>query len=1138
MKKSSYGNKEYKLIHQILCLTAVDFSNKTIYGFAELHILPLVNHLSRIKVNCKQSKIFRICVKGSGLDTWLEASFLTQDPGINFCPDTVQNVDVLLNKLEAAVLQTEPDQNGGEIIVQLPSETIPLIAEKKTLRISIEFVLEDPKGGIHFVNPEIEGSPVKRKSHLFTYKYGNSSRLWFPCIDSFSEVCTWKIEVTTDIGMIVVCPGNLVEKVYTSDEKQATHHFILSTPTSASNIGLAIGPFEVVVDQELSDVMCFVLPGLSPLVNHTTSFLGDAIEFFEETLNAQYPFSAYKLVFVDEAFMSSQTFTSMNILSTNLLHPESVIEQTFISRKILVNGLAEQFFGMFVGMHSWCDLWLIQGIFRYLAGLFLKKHFGNNDYKLWLHKELELLCNYELVGPGLPPLYPYSLVTHPIDGKQESTNEISQSSAIQQHPHIISSRQLKMIGTKSHFVMRIIELRIGQDLLLQAFNKSLSLASAAAAKNTDMMLWSNMLLSTTGFLKTISTVSGKDINIFLDQWICHSGVAKINASFSFNRKRNIIELEVTQCVGKGCQKYVGPMILCIQELDGSFPHTVQVEDIISQHELPCHSKSRRNKKKKIPLITGDEVDMDLSVTLDSDSPVLWVRIDPDMTWPRHVSLQQPDYMWQYQLRYERDVTSQIEAVRALEKYPCSGTRSALIDTINNVEAFFKVRIEAAFCLAKIANTEVEVWDGESAMIEIFEKMFGSNACASIPKFNNFSNFTGYFMQKVLPTSISMLKNSQSQCTRRTLQFILELLKYNDNRFNQFHDGFYVSSLIDGLKNVIGPALHLASATSFDERKNLPVDEHAKLVLSEVVCRLNMDKIIPSFRYAVTCSCLKVIRCMQTNGHIPAESALFKKYSKYGLFEDIRITALKIMVDFVSVHFSETDFDWLLKILENEPSPRVKHTVLQCLVDTPPLLNQTQINNYGSIMYTRLWKLINFDSASNYRFRCDVIDFLKVMYAKYPKASLSTSELKEKKEKGTVHSEFLKREEPAVKKKRTSSRESTSRESSPKLNILDSDLSSKIKLKIKFGGDDVSHVSGHDYPGNIVTKQKNADENLFAKKQKKKKKKKHKEKHKMPLDIPGTYSNMLDDRLAADDSPLGTLNMPISSGYISGSPELS
>ena len=48
----------------------------------------------------------------------------------------------------------------------------------------------------------------------------------------------------------------------------------------------------------------------------------------------------------------------------------------------------------------------------------------------------------------------------------------------------------------------------------------------------------------------------------------------------------------------------GPLTVSVQELDGSFQHPVQVEEIVNNHELPCHSKSRRNKKKKIPLVTG------------------------------------------------------------------------------------------------------------------------------------------------------------------------------------------------------------------------------------------------------------------------------------------------------------------------------------------------------------------------------------------------------------------------------------------------------------------------------------------------------------------------------------------------------
>lgn len=42
-----------------------------------------------------------------------------------------------------------------------------------------------------------------------------------------------------------------------------------------------------------------------------------------------------------------------------------------------------------------------------------------------------------------------------------------------------------------------------------------------------------------------------------------------------------------------------------------------------------------------------------------------------------------------------------QAVVALERYPCNGTRSALGDIIHQTEAFYKVRVEAVFCLAKV-----------------------------------------------------------------------------------------------------------------------------------------------------------------------------------------------------------------------------------------------------------------------------------------------------------------------------------------------------------------------------------------------------------------------------------------------------
>ena len=132
---------------------------------------------------------------------------------------------------------------------------------------------------------------------------------------------------------------------------------------------------------------------------------------------------------------------------------------------------------------------------------------------------MQLLCSYELEGPTLAPLYPFPLAAVPLDGTKHETINVESSSTLRQHPHLISSEQMEMLETKSHLILRMIELRIGQDLLMQVFNKQLSLATTAAARRSDCLHWHSMLMSTNGFLKTISTVSGKDINVFVDQWM-------------------------------------------------------------------------------------------------------------------------------------------------------------------------------------------------------------------------------------------------------------------------------------------------------------------------------------------------------------------------------------------------------------------------------------------------------------------------------------------------------------------------------------------------------------------------------------------------------------------------------------------
>lgn len=86
--------------------------------------------------------------------------------------------------------------------------------------------------------------------------------------------------------------------------------------------------------------------------------------------------------------------------------------------------------------------------------------------------------------------------------------------------------------------------------------------------------------------------------------------------------------------------------------------------------------------------------------------MLWIRLDPEMTILRSCIIEQPEYQWNYQLRHEKDITAQMEAVIALDKFPTIATRNALCDIIENEQVYIHVRCRAAHCLTKVQHIKV------------------------------------------------------------------------------------------------------------------------------------------------------------------------------------------------------------------------------------------------------------------------------------------------------------------------------------------------------------------------------------------------------------------------------------------------
>ena len=57
-------------------------------------------------------------------------------------------------------------------------------------------------------------------------------------------------------------------------------------------------------------------------------------------------------------------------------------------------------------------------------------------------------------------------------------------------------------------------------------------------------------------MKSIQTVSGKDLSHFMEQWVCRNGVPRFHVSFSYMRKRNFVELRLKQDLPRGYSKFV------------------------------------------------------------------------------------------------------------------------------------------------------------------------------------------------------------------------------------------------------------------------------------------------------------------------------------------------------------------------------------------------------------------------------------------------------------------------------------------------------------------------------------------------------------------------------------------------------
>ncbi|KAK7388774.1 hypothetical protein VNO78_23601 [Psophocarpus tetragonolobus] len=906
------------VLHQKLCLS-IDIDKRLVHGYTELEIA--VPEIGIVGLHAENLGIESVWVDGEPTEFEYYPNHQQQVEDdkrfSSVCsPSTAADaaVSVYMSALEKELVPNllinccKPAKTENEQQQEHPvSENgFHSSAEPKNVRIvRIDYWIEKAETGIHFRNNLIHTDNQIRRA-----------RCWFPCIDDLSQQCCYDLEFTVAHNLVAVSTGSLLYQVLSKDNPpKKTFVYKLDVPVAARWISLAVAPFEILPDHQFSLIshMCS-LPNLSKMRN-TVEFFHSAFSCYKDYLSVDFPFASYTQVFIDpEMAVSSLSLgASMSIFSSQVLFDEMVIDQTIDTRVKLALALARQWFGVYITPEAPNDEWLLDGLAGFLTDFFIKKHLGNNEARYRRYKANCAVCKVDNGGATALSC-------------SASCKDLYGTQCIGLYGKIRS--------WKSVAVLQMLEKQMGPE----SFRRILQTIVSRAQDKTRSM----KTLSTKEFRHFANKVGNLErpfLKDFFPRWVSSCGCPVLRMGFSYNKRKNMVELAVLRgCTAlqtsstsildinpdtenrDGDTGWPGMMSIRVYELDGMYDHPIlpMAGEAWQLLEIQCHSKlaaRRFQKPKKGVKLDGSDDNVDVpSVDMRSKyisvSYLCWV-IYPDMEYLAAVHFNQPVQMWINQLEKDKDVIAQAQAIAALEAspQPSFSIVNALNNFLSDSKAFWRVRIEAAFALANSASEETD-FSGLLHLVK-FYKSRRFDPDIGLPKPNDFHDFAEYFVLEAIPHAVAMVRAADKKSPREAIEFVLQLLKYNDNNGNRYSDVFWLAALVQSVGE-------------------LEFGQQSILLLSSILKRidrlLQFDSLMPSYNGILTISCIRTLTqiALKLSGFIPLDRVyeLVKPFLDFKALWQVRIEATRALLD-LEFHCKGMDSALLLfiKYIEEEHSLR-------------------------------------------------------------------------------------------------------------------------------------------------------------------------------------------------------------------------
>ncbi|MEK6220657.1 MAG: M1 family metallopeptidase [Chloroflexota bacterium] len=256
-----------------------------------------------------------------------------------------------IDKLTIDGKSAEYLRSGDKLVIDLPT---PLAADQ-TFEISISYQGKTTRRqsiyvpfvpAIGFLSPD--------EQSIFIASEPDGARFWFPNNDHPRDKALFRMEITVPEGLTAISNGLLIEE-FSAGDGETTFIWQHDFPMATFLATVVVGTYERIETRSPNGILLrdYVFPEMISRAEPGFSQTGEIIDWMGELFGA-YPFEAYGHATVNESQFALETQTI------------SVMAVTMLSERVVVHELAHQWFGNWVSIDSWGEIWRSEGFATYM----------------------------------------------------------------------------------------------------------------------------------------------------------------------------------------------------------------------------------------------------------------------------------------------------------------------------------------------------------------------------------------------------------------------------------------------------------------------------------------------------------------------------------------------------------------------------------------------------------------------------------------------------------------------------------------------------------------------------------------------------------------------------------------------------